>query len=56
VFALDLVLRVAQPSHARFRSPAQLMHDLCATGFHRVSYCTIRWRSYAFVRAERIAR
>ena len=33
VFALDLVLRVTQRSHAGFRSPAQLMHDLCATGF-----------------------
>jgi ubiquinone/menaquinone biosynthesis C-methylase UbiE len=53
VFALDLVLRVAQPSHAGFRSPRQLMHDLCAAGFARVSYCTIRWRSYAFVRAEK---
>jgi ubiquinone/menaquinone biosynthesis C-methylase UbiE len=53
VFVLDLVLRVAQPSHAGFRSPAQLMHDLCASGFARVSYCTIHWRSYAFVRAEK---
>jgi len=53
VFVLDLILRVAQPSHAGFRSPAQLMHDLCAGGFARVSYCTIRWRSYAFVRGEK---
>jgi ubiquinone/menaquinone biosynthesis C-methylase UbiE len=53
VFALDLVLRVTQPSHAGFRSPAQLMHDLAAVGLHRVSYCTTRWRSYAFVRAEK---
>jgi ubiquinone/menaquinone biosynthesis C-methylase UbiE len=53
VFALDLVLRVAQPSHAGFRSPTQLMHDLCAAGFARVSYCTIRGRSYAFVRGEK---
>jgi ubiquinone/menaquinone biosynthesis C-methylase UbiE len=53
VFVLDLVLRVAQPSHAGFRSPGQLMHDLCASGLARVSYCTIRWRSYAFVRAEK---
>jgi ubiquinone/menaquinone biosynthesis C-methylase UbiE len=53
VFALDLVLRVAQPSHVGFRSPEQLMHDLCAAGFTRVSYCTVRWRSYAFVRGEK---
>jgi ubiquinone/menaquinone biosynthesis C-methylase UbiE len=53
VFVLDLVLRVAQRSHAGFRSPAQLMRDLSAAGLHRVSYCTTRWRSYAFVRAER---
>lgn len=53
VFVLDLALRVAQPSHAGFRSPGQLMHALCAAGFARVSYCTIRWRSYAFVRGER---
>jgi ubiquinone/menaquinone biosynthesis C-methylase UbiE len=53
VFALDLVLRVTQPSHVGFRSPAQLMHDLCASGLHRVTYCTIRWRSYAFVRGEK---
>jgi ubiquinone/menaquinone biosynthesis C-methylase UbiE len=53
VFALDLVLRVAQASHAGFRSPAQIMHELCAAGFARVSYCTIRWRTYAFVRGEK---
>jgi ubiquinone/menaquinone biosynthesis C-methylase UbiE len=53
VFALDLVLRVAQASHAGFRSPAQLMHMLCAAGFAGVSYCTIRGRSYAFVRGEK---
>jgi ubiquinone/menaquinone biosynthesis C-methylase UbiE len=53
VFVLDLVLRVAQPSHVGFRSPGQLQHDLCAAGFARVSYCTVRWRSYAFVRAEK---
>jgi hypothetical protein len=29
------------------------MHELCAAGFARVSYCTIRWRSYAFVRGEK---
>jgi ubiquinone/menaquinone biosynthesis C-methylase UbiE len=53
VFALDLALRMAQPSHAGFRSPTQLMHDLCVAGFARVSYCTVRWRSYAFVRGEK---
>ena len=53
VFALDLVLRVAQSSHAGFRSPAELMHHLCAAGFASVSYCTIRWRSYAFVRGQK---
>jgi ubiquinone/menaquinone biosynthesis C-methylase UbiE len=53
VFVLDLVLRVAQASHAGFRSPGQIMHELCAAGFARVSYCTIRWRSYAFVRGEK---
>jgi ubiquinone/menaquinone biosynthesis C-methylase UbiE len=53
VFALDLALRVTQPSHAGFRSPAQLMHDLCAAGFASVLYCTVRWRSYAFVRGEK---
>jgi ubiquinone/menaquinone biosynthesis C-methylase UbiE len=56
VFGLDLVLRVAQPSHAGFRSPGQLMHDLGAAGFARISYCTVRWRGYAFVRAERASR
>ncbi len=55
VFVFDLVLRVAQASHAGFRSPGQLVHDLCAAGFARVSYCTVRWRSYAFVRAEKRA-
>lgn len=53
VFALDLVLRVTQPSHVGFRSPGQLMQDLCAAGFARVSYCTVRWRSCAFVRGEK---
>jgi ubiquinone/menaquinone biosynthesis C-methylase UbiE len=53
VFVSDLVLRVAQRSHAGFRSPAQLMHDLGAAGLAHVSYCTIRWRTYAFVRAEK---
>lgn len=56
VFALDLVLRVAQASHVGFRSPRQLMHDLCAAGFARVSYCTIRRRRYAFVRGGRPSR
>ena len=53
VFVLDLALRVSQPSHVGFRSPGQLMHDLIAAGFAGASYCTIWWRSYAFVRAER---
>jgi ubiquinone/menaquinone biosynthesis C-methylase UbiE len=53
VFVLDLTLRVAQPRHAGFRSPAQLMHELGAVGFTRISYCTVRWRSYAFVRGEK---
>jgi ubiquinone/menaquinone biosynthesis C-methylase UbiE len=53
VFVLDLALRALQPSHVGFRSPAQLMHDLCATGLSRVSYCTMKWRSYAFVRGEK---
>ena len=56
VFVLDLLLRALQPSHVGFRSPAQLMHDLCASGFSRVSFCTIKWRSYAFVRAEKAPR
>ena len=56
VFALDLALRALQSSHVGFRSPRQLMHDLHAAGFDRVSYCTIRWRSYAFIRAERVPR
>jgi ubiquinone/menaquinone biosynthesis C-methylase UbiE len=53
VFVLDLLLRVFQPSHVGFRSPAQLMRDLRATGFDSVSYRTAHWRSYMFVRAER---
>lgn len=53
VLALDLALRLLQPSHVGFRSPTQLMHDLCAAGFSRVSYCTMKWRSYAFVRGEK---
>ncbi|MGH2885552.1 MAG: hypothetical protein ACRDPA_23090, partial [Solirubrobacteraceae bacterium] len=53
VFTLDLVLRVTQRSHAGFRSPAQLMHYLASAGLRRVAYCTTRWRSYAFVRAEK---
>jgi ubiquinone/menaquinone biosynthesis C-methylase UbiE len=54
VFALDYLLRVFQASHVGLRSPAQLMHDLIKAGFTSVSYCTTRWRSYAFVRAERM--
>jgi hypothetical protein len=53
VFVLDLALRALQPSHVGFRSPAQVMDDLCAAGFASTSYCTIGWRSYAFVRAEK---
>jgi len=53
VFGLDLVLRATQRSHAGFRSPIQLMHDLGAAGLAHVSYCTIWWRSYAFVRADK---
>jgi ubiquinone/menaquinone biosynthesis C-methylase UbiE len=53
VFVVDLGLRAFQSSHVGFRSPAQLMHDLCAEGFTRVSFCTLHWRSYAFVRAEK---
>ena len=53
VFAADLALRVFQASHVGFRSPSQLMHDLCATGFNHVSYCTLHHRTYAFVRAEK---
>ncbi len=56
VFVLDLLLRALQPSHVGFRSPAQLMHDLCAAGFSRVSFCTIKWRSYGFVRGEKAPR
>jgi ubiquinone/menaquinone biosynthesis C-methylase UbiE len=53
VFALDLALRIAQPSHAGFRSPAQLMRDLSAADLHRVAFCTTHRRRYAFVRAEK---
>ena len=53
VFAVDLALRVFQASHVGFRSPSQLMHDLCAAGAGHVSYCTLHHRSYAFVRAEK---
>jgi ubiquinone/menaquinone biosynthesis C-methylase UbiE len=53
VFVLDLALRVFQASHVGFRSPAQLMDDLGSAGFTSASYCTVRWRSTAFVRAEK---
>ena len=54
VFAVDYLLRALQASHVGLRSPAQFMHDLrTAEGFTSVAYCTTRWRSYAFVRAER---
>jgi ubiquinone/menaquinone biosynthesis C-methylase UbiE len=56
VFMVDLFLRVFQPSHVGFRSPRQLMRDLCASGFASVSYCTIKSRSYVFVRGERAPR
>jgi hypothetical protein len=55
VFVFDLVLQALQPSHVGIRSPAQLMRDLAAAGLTRVSYCTIAWRTYAFVRAEKPA-
>ena len=55
VFALDLALRIAQPSHAGFRSPAQLMRDLSGADLHRVAFCTAHRRRYAFVRAEKPA-
>jgi ubiquinone/menaquinone biosynthesis C-methylase UbiE len=53
VFVLDLALRRLQPSHTGYRTPAQLMRDLCAAGFARTSVCTIWGRSFAFVRAEK---
>ena len=53
VFAADLALKRLQPSHVGFRSPAQLMRDLCTAGFARTSFCAIWGRSYAFVRAEK---
>jgi ubiquinone/menaquinone biosynthesis C-methylase UbiE len=55
VFVLDLALRRLQPSHIGYRTPAQLMRDLCAAGFARTSVCTIWGRSFAFVRAEKPA-
>jgi len=56
VFVLDLALRALQPSHVGFRSPAQLMRDLSDAGFPSASYCTVKRRSYAFVRAEKARR
>ena len=53
VFVADLVLRVLQRSHVGLSSPSQLLRDLCAAGFKHASYCTIKGRTYAFVRAER---
>jgi ubiquinone/menaquinone biosynthesis C-methylase UbiE len=53
VFVADLVLRVLQRSHVGLSSPSQLLRDLCAAGFNHASYCTIKGRAYAFVRAER---
>lgn len=55
VFALDVLLRTLQPSHVGFRSPVQLIHNVGAAGFASTSFCTIRWRSYAFVRGEKRA-
>ncbi len=56
VLVADLALRRVQPSHFGLRSPFALMRDLGAAGFARGSVCTIRGRSYAFVRAEKVAR
>jgi ubiquinone/menaquinone biosynthesis C-methylase UbiE len=53
VFVLDLALRRLQRSHVGFRSPVELMRDLCAAGFTSASSCTIWGRGYAFVRAEK---
>jgi ubiquinone/menaquinone biosynthesis C-methylase UbiE len=53
VFVADLVLRVLQPSHVGFTSPSQLLRDFCTAGFSHASFCTIKGRAYAFVRAER---
>jgi ubiquinone/menaquinone biosynthesis C-methylase UbiE len=53
VFVADLVLRVLQPSHVGFTSPSQLLRDLCTAGFSHASFCTIKGRAYAFIRAER---
>lgn len=55
VFVLDVALRLLQPSHFGYRTPAQLMRDLYAAGFARTSVCTIWGRSFAFVRAEKPA-
>jgi SAM-dependent methyltransferase len=55
VFAADLAQKRLQPSHFGLRSPAQLMTDLCASGFARASFCTISGRLYAFIRAEKAA-
>lgn len=53
VFVFDLALRRLQRSHVGFRSPTQLMRDLCAAGFADASMCTIGGLSYAFVRGEK---
>jgi ubiquinone/menaquinone biosynthesis C-methylase UbiE len=55
VFAADLALRKAQPSHFGLRSPTELTRDLCAAGFARASFCTMWGRTYGFVRAEKAA-
>ena len=53
VFALDLALRVLQPSHVGFRSPRQLRSDLSAAGFAEFTTTTIWAGGYAFVRADK---
>jgi demethylmenaquinone methyltransferase/2-methoxy-6-polyprenyl-1,4-benzoquinol methylase len=53
VFALDLLLRVLQPSHVGFRSPRQLRADLRAAGFAELTTGTLWAGAYAFVRADR---
>ncbi len=53
VFVVDLALRRLQRSHVGFRSPTQLMGDLCAAGFADASMCTMWGRSYAFVRGDK---
>jgi ubiquinone/menaquinone biosynthesis C-methylase UbiE len=49
VFALDLALRVLQPSHVGFRSPVAIRRDLRAGGFTRTQVQTMLGRSYALI-------